>query len=164
MHMLSSEPLEIVEATDSAVRAAKQSRDAIVEAASRLKSRQSGMVRLEDVELPVPVLRAVARMLDELSAGNAVALHTLPTDTDEFTTSEAARLLGMSRPTLISLLDRGELPFRMVGTHRRLAVGDVLAFRRQSERRGAAPAPSREERLRGLEEMAKTTEALGLGY
>jgi excisionase family DNA binding protein len=162
--VLSSEPLEIIEATTSSVRAAKQSRDAITEAASRLKARQSGTVRLDDLELPVSVLRVVARMVEELSAGNTVALHTMPNDGDEFTTSEAARLLGMSRPTLISLLERGELPFRMVGTHRRLAVGDVLAFRRRSERPGVAPGPSPEEQFRGLQEMAETTEALGLGY
>lgn len=161
--MLSSEPLEIVEATTSAVRAAKQSREAIVEAAGRLKERQSGTVRLDEVELPVTVLRAVARMVEELSEGHPVALHAVGADDEEFTTSQAARLLGMSRPTLVSLLDRGELPFRMVGTHRRLPAREVLAFRRRSER-GAPRTPSREEQLRGLEEMAATGEALGLGY
>src|SRR4051812_37531806 len=161
--MLSSEPLEIVEATTSAVRAAKQSRDAIVEAANRLEARQTGTVRLEDLELPVPVVRALARMVEELSEGNPVALHSMGGESEEFTTSQAAQLLGMSRPTLILLLDRGELPFRMVGTHRRLAVGDVLAFRRRTAR-NANPAASRGERLRGLEEMAETTEGLGLGY
>ena len=162
--MVSSETLEIIEATTSAVRAAKQSRDAITEAAGRLKARQSGTVRLDDVELPVSVLRVVARMVEELSAGNAVALNRMPNHGDEFTTSEAARLLGMSRPTLVSLLERGELRFRMVGTHRRLAVADVLAFRRHCERPAVTPGPSREEQLRGLQEMAETTEALGLGY
>jgi len=161
--MLSSEPLEIVEATTSAVRAAKQSRERILEAAGRVTAMQSGTVRLDDVELPVTVLRAVARMVEELSEGHPVALHAVHADDEEFTTSQAARLLGMSRPTLIALLDRGELPFRMVGTHRRLPAGEVLAFRRRSGR-GAVRTLSREQRLRGLEEMAETSEALGLGY
>jgi excisionase family DNA binding protein len=161
--MLSSEPLEIVEATTSAVRAAKQSRDGILEATGRLTARQSGTVRLDDVELPVTVLRAVARIIEELSEGHPVALHAVRAEDEEFTTSQAARLLGMSRPTLVALLDRGELPFRMVGTHRRLPAGEVLAFRRRTER-GAPRMISREEQLRGLEEMAATSDALGLGY
>ncbi|HVG43557.1 MAG TPA: excisionase family DNA-binding protein [Longimicrobium sp.] len=93
----------------------------------------------------------------------AIALHAVWGDDDEFTTSQAARLLGMSRPALVALLDRGELPFRMVGTHRRLPAAAVLAFRRRSERR-APRTPSREEQLRGLEEMAEMGDALGLGY
>jgi excisionase family DNA binding protein len=161
--MLTTEPLEIIEATTSAVRAAKQSRDALAQAADGLDASGAETARLEGLELPVSVIRAVARMIEELSDGNPVALHAVEGETQELTTSQAARLLGVSRPTLISLLDRGELAFRMVGTHRRLAVGDVLAFRRHS-RRSARHAPSREERLRGLAEMAETTEALGLGY
>jgi hypothetical protein len=50
-----------------------------------------------------------------------------------------------------------------VGTHRRLSLGDILAYRRRSAR-GPERTSTREERLRGLEEMAATTEALGLGY
>jgi len=161
--MFLPEPLEVVEATTSAVRAARQSRDAIMEAAGRLKPRQSGTVRLDEMELPVSVLRAVARIVDELSEGHPVALHAVRGDDDEFTTSQAARLLGMSRPTLVALLDRGELPFRMVGTHRRLPAAEILAFRRRSER-GAPRTPSREEQLRALEEMAAMGNALGLGY
>jgi len=161
--MHSSEPLELVEATSSVVQAARQSRDAIVEAAGCLTARQSGTVRLDYLELPVPVLRAVARIIEELAAGHPVALHTVAADGQELTTSQAARLLGMSRPTLVALLDRGELPYRMVGSHRRLPASDVLAYRRRTER-AASPVPSREERLHGLQQMAATTEALGLGY
>lgn len=161
--MLSSEPIEIVEATESAVQAAAQSRRAIAEVARALPADDSGTVRLENVDLPAAVVRAIERIIRELSDGNPILLHTVSGEARELTTSQAAQLLGLSRPTLITLLDRGELPYRMVGTHRRLAVGDVLAFRRTSRRR-AAPASSREDRLRGLEEMADTTEDLGLGY
>ena len=161
--MLSSEPIEVVEATTSAVRAAKQSREAIAQAADSLETVASETVRLRDVELPASVVRAIARMIEELSAGKPVALHLIADEGQELTTSQAAQMLRLSRPTLIALLDRGELPFRMVGTHRRLAVGDVLAFRRNSRRRPPR-TPTRDERLRGLEEMADTTNALGLGY
>jgi excisionase family DNA binding protein len=158
-----SETLEIVEATPATVEAAQQSRDALVEAAERLKARDSETVLLEDLELPGSVLLAMLRMVEELSMGHPIALQRVHGRPGEFTTSQAARFLGMSRPTLISLLDRGELRFRLVGTHRRMLVADVLAYRRQSEH-ATHPAPSREEQLRGLQEMAETTEEMGLGY
>jgi excisionase family DNA binding protein len=45
------------------------------------------------------------------------------------TTIEAAELLNVSRPFLIKKIEAGELPHHMVGTHRRLRLADVLAYR-----------------------------------
>ena len=75
--MLSSEPLEIVEATSEAMRAARESRGAILQVAEQARRETSETVRLDQVELPVSVLRAIVRMLDELSEGNPVALHAV---------------------------------------------------------------------------------------
>lgn len=161
--MSAAETLEIVEPTPAAVEAAKQSRDAIVEAAERLKPGPSGTVRLNEVDLPPSVLQALARMVDKLSEGKQITLVAVIGRHEEFTTSQAARFLGMSRPTLIALIDRGDLGVRRVGSHRRLLVKDVLAYRRRTEH-AAVAAPSREEQLRGLREMADTTEEMGLGY
>src|SRR4051812_41434716 len=127
--VVSSKPIEVVQATHAAVRAARRSRGAVLEAARNADAMgRGGTVTLETVELPVSVVHALARILDELSEGRDVAVLSEGGGSDEVTTSQAAELLGMSRPTLINLLTHGEIPFRMVGTHRRLSLADVLAY------------------------------------
>lgn len=61
---------------------------------------------------------------------------------EELTTTVAAELVGVSRPTLMKMVRNGELPSRQVGTHTRLRTGDVLALRRRraQERRAALEA------------------------
>jgi excisionase family DNA binding protein len=87
-------------------------------------------------ELPPSVTRGLFAVLGTLAHGDAVAV--VPAD-NELTTQEAADLLGVSRPYLVRLIDQGQLGCRMVGTHRRLRVEEVLAYRRvrQTERRDA---------------------------
>ena len=66
-------------------------------------------------------------------------------------TTEAAALLGVSRPHVVKLVETGLLPHRMAGTHRRILLEDVLAYKK---RRDAGHA--------SLDELARETEALGL--
>ena len=152
---------EILEPSAAEVKAARRTRESIAEAA-RMAGEGSGTVRLEGVDVPASVLRAMAHIVHELAEGRAVAVRTLSGEEEEVTTSQAARLLGMSRPTLIDLLERGEIPYRMVGTHRRIPRGAVMDFRRRTG--PAVRVPTREERERGLREMAEYTDRLGLGY
>ena len=78
------------------------------------------------ISLPAGVFNSIIKMLVEIGNGHAVTV--VPVQA-ELTTSQAADLLNMSRPHLIKLLERQELPFRMVGTHRKLLGRDVLAYR-----------------------------------
>ncbi len=56
-----------------------------------------------------------------------------------FTTSEAAAILDMSRPSLMKLINAGRLEFRKVGKHHRIPASAIQAFRdRQREERAAA--------------------------
>jgi excisionase family DNA binding protein len=66
-------------------------------------------------------------VVDAVAAGAAVTVGALP---DELTTTAAAELLGVSRPTLMKLIGSGEVAAHKVGTHTRLRTADVVAFRR----------------------------------
>jgi excisionase family DNA binding protein len=69
----------------------------------------------------------------------------------ELTTVEAGKLLGMSRQFLIKLLERGEIPFHMVGSHRRMYARDVLAYKtkRDANRRKILDDLARTEQEQG---------------
>ena len=54
------------------------------------------------------------------------------------TTTEAARLLGSSRQTIVAMCDAGDLPFTQVGTHRRIDPASVQALRERTRRRPVA--------------------------
>lgn len=157
-------PVGVIQPTPHISEAAKRAREVVAQAV-RQAPEQGGApaaVRIELVELPEPVVHLLMRILGDLSQGHAVAVHTITDGEEEVSTSKAARILGMSRPTLIDLLEKGEIPYRMVGTHRRVPVLDLLAYKMRMHRGHAAP--SRAEKLRALEEMADYTDRLGLGY
>jgi excisionase family DNA binding protein len=84
------------------------------------------------VELPPAVGRIVMELLMHISRGEAVTFVPFGA---ELTTQQAADMLNVSRPFLIKLLEGGQLPFHMVGSHRRISAPDLMAYRRQRETR-----------------------------
>jgi excisionase family DNA binding protein len=159
--MVVPKPIGVIEPDAQLSQAALRAREVVADAVQHVPDTSSGTVRIERLELSGAVARMLLRILDDLSVGHAVAVHTIASGEEEVSTSQAARILGMSRPTLIDLLEKGLIPFRRVGTHRRVPVLDLLAYKLRM--RGGA-TPSRAEKLRALEEMADYTDRLGLGY
>jgi excisionase family DNA binding protein len=82
------------------------------------------------VKITASAARLLVQILDEMSRGNAVKI--VPVHA-ELTTQEAADLLNVSRPTLIQMLDQGQIPFRKVGTHRRIPFTKVMEYKRKLE-------------------------------
>lgn len=76
--------------------------------------------------LPNNLYSFLLRLLADLRAGQSV---TILQSRHELTTVEAGKILGMSRQFLVRLLERGDIPFHLVGTHRRIYVRDVMTYK-----------------------------------
>jgi excisionase family DNA binding protein len=84
--------------------------------------------------LPAEVYRVLVNVVETMRQGKAI---TVIPRTQRLTTQEAADFLGISRPTLVRLLEGGDIPFERPGRHRRVMLTDLLEFqeRRRHERR-----------------------------
>lgn len=100
----------------------------------------------DGTEVPIPeeLFEILTRAAAELQRGRGITI--IPND-KLLTTQEAADILGVSRPTLVKMLETGALPFGKAGRHRRILLGDLLDFQRREEK----------ERLTTLREIASQT-------
>ncbi len=103
------------------------------------------------VEVPPAALKLIGQLLGAMSEGRPIVL--MPTE-QEFTTVEAANFLNVSRPFVIKEMESGRLPYRKVGSHRRIALEDMLAYGQKMHAQQA----------NALERMAENARELGLDY
>ena len=104
-----------------------------------------------EILLPPQAMQALAKALTHLAAGNEVVVEAR---TDELTTQQAANYLRVSRPFLVGLLEKGQLPFRKVGSHRRVLLSDLESYKKRIDA----------QRFQALEQLAAQAQELGMGY
>lgn len=102
--------------------------------------------------LPQSLPEFLTKLTDGLREGQSIAIVQ---DDAQLTTVEGARMLGISRQFLIKLLERREIPYYMVGAHRRVYVRDLLAYKakRDANRRQILDELSRAEGAEGLYDL-----------
>ena len=94
-------------------------------------------------------LPVIAHILSHMARGNGVALIPMR---EELTTTEAAKALKVSRTFMINLLEKGKIPFRKVGTHRRVRFRDLMAYQSRKD----------DDRLESLEAVSALEPEYGL--
>jgi len=103
----------------------------------------------QPVEAPVELTAILRRVIEAIGRGGTVTIGTLP---KELTTTTAAKMLGISRPTLMQLISKNELPAHKVGSHTRVFTEDVQKYR----------AARTVARRTGLDELRALEDELGV--
>lgn len=99
---------------------------------SALETHSAALVDSEGNATPIPdeIHDLVTQVVRAMEGGRAVALQPV---TMTLTTSESARLLGISRPTCVNLLEEGKIPYSQPRRHRYVRLGDLLDYMRERE-------------------------------
>jgi len=105
----------------------------------------------EFITIPKKALSLLITILSNMSEGKSITI--IPTDS-EVSTQQAADMLNVSRPHLVKLLENNTIPFKKVGSHRRILLRDLIAYEKILQK-------TREEKLKFLSEQAQE---LNLGY
>lgn len=108
----------------------------LVEEVKRLRSELAGDEPEIEVTLRLP-RESAKKVLALLVAEQSVGAVVIPAK-QEFTTTEAAAILDMSRPSLMKLIHAGRIEFRKVGRHHRVPVTAIQSFRDRQREEGAA--------------------------
>ena len=105
----------------------------------------------EQVTIPKKAFELLLHILHEMSEGKGMLL--LPSDA-ELSTQQTADLLHVSRPFVVKLVEKGEIPFRKVGTHRRIKLQDAMTYKKQMEIKAS----------KALDNLAKQAQKLNFDY
>ena len=89
----------------------------------------------QTLALPAAAASTVEALITRLLSGERVVILS---EEQEMSPTEASTILGISRPLVVLRMDRGDLPFRYVGKHRRARLKDVLALKAELDIRQKA--------------------------
>ncbi len=105
----------------------------------------------EVIEIPLKAFTLLKSILSNMAEGKSMAL--ILSDA-EISTQQAAGILNVSRPHVVKLLENGKIPFRKVGSHRRIQLNDLIDYK----------AKIKASKRAYLNELAQQAQALNLGY
>ena len=123
----------------------------------RIKSSQKKGVKIkiqesdEFLTIPKKALTFLADIIQNMAEGKTISI--IPSNS-ELSTQQAADMINVSRPHLIKLLESKQIPFKKVGSHRRVLLMDIMEYQDQL-------AKQREDQLDFLSNQAQD---LNLGY
>lgn len=154
--ILNDFPKTITPTREDAILAQESSRRFARYIGAKPKNLPRVRIQLEDepeeiVSIPVSAFRLLNDILTQMAHGNAVTL--IPVHA-ELTTQQAADILNVSRPFLVEQLEKNAIPYRKVGSHRRILFQDLMEYKEAMHR----------SRLKSLDELAAQAQELGMGY
>lgn len=101
-------------------------------------SSKAALVDPQGKARPIPdeIFRILDQVAHALAAGEGI---TIVPQGMTMTTQQAADFLGISRPTLVRLLEAGDIAYDKPGRHRRVQLEDLVAYQAnfRAERRAA---------------------------
>ena len=113
----------------------------------KIKVQETG----EFITIPKKAMKLLSVIIQNMAEGKTISI--VPSNS-EVSTQQAADMLNISRPHLIKLLETNNIPFKKVGSHRRIVSKDVMRYKEQQDK-------EREAQLDFLSEQAQD---LNLGY
>ena len=123
----------------------------------QLKSNQLKKVKIKILEtgefivIPTNALFLLSTILKNMAEGKSITI--VPSDS-EVSTQHAADMLNVSRPHLVKLLETGSIPFKKVGSHRRILLQDLVTYEEAIQK----------EREKQLAFLTRQAQDLNLGY
>lgn len=105
----------------------------------------------ESIEIPLKAFSLLKSIIGNMAEGKSFALILADA---EMSTQQAANILKVSSPHFVKLLETGKIPFKKVGSHRRVLLKDVLNYE----------TILKLERRKNLDFLAKEAQDLNLSY
>ncbi len=149
--------ISIQKITKSDQKIALSSLGKLIETEAEIKRKKVKVVNLkiqesdEIVSIPFNALKLLKSIIGNMAEGKSIAL--IPTDA-VISTQQGAEILNVSRPHLVKLLEIGKIPFKKVGSHRRILLTDLLDYK----------SKSKAKRRKNLDLLAEEAQKLNLGY
>lgn len=113
----------------------------------KIKVQETG----EFITIPKKALTLLSTILQNMAEGKTISI--VPSNS-EVSTQQAADMLNVSRPHLIKLLEAKKIPFKKVGSHRRVLLEDIMEYKEHLDKQREAQ----------LDFLSNQAQDLNLGY